>query len=197
MRRRSFLLLAGGMGVLSPRTGDLDDPLHYRSGDHIPRGICRGGTVRTVSAAAQIAQTALLGSDIPKYVDPLPTFVGARVSATNISVSIAEFQQQVLPASIYGDLAKPFGRGTYIWGYKVGERPPHYPGFTIEAQRGTPTTVAYENDLPLAPLLQNYLTVDQALHWADPLEQMGSLSPYSGPPPVVTHLHGAGRTLGV
>jgi spore coat protein A len=198
MHRRSFLLLAGGIGLLSPRTADLrrnlDDPQHYRSSDHIPRGICRGGTVRTVSAkaqTAQTAQTALLGSDIPKYMDPLPTFVGARVSVANITVSIAEFQQQVLPASIYGALAKPFRRGTYVWGYKVGETPPHYPGFTIEAQRGTPTTVTYENDLPLSPLLQNYLTVDQTLHWADPLEQMGTLSPYTGAPPVVTHLHGA------
>jgi spore coat protein A len=53
-----------------------------------------------------------------------------------------------------------------------------------------PTTVTYENALPLAPRLQNYLTVDQTLHWAGPLKHMGSFSPYRGPPPVVTHLHG-------
>ena len=106
-------------------------------------------------------------------------------------MSIAEFQQQVLPASIYEALTELFDQGTYVWGYKVGGAPAHYPGFTIEAQRGTPTTVTYDNDLPLAPLLQQYLSVDQTLHWADPLNQMGSRSPYSGPPPVVTHLHGA------
>ena len=144
-----------------------------------------------MSPSAQIAQTALPGSDILKYVDPLPTFIGARISAENIKVSIAEFQQQVLPASIYEALTEPFGRGTYVWGYKVGGAPAHYPGFTIEAQRGTPTTVTYDNDLPLAPILPQYLSVDQTLHWADPLNQMGSRSPYSGPPPVVTHLHGA------
>jgi spore coat protein A, manganese oxidase len=32
--------------------------------------------------------------------------------------------------------------------------------------------------------------MDQTIHWADPLSEMGSLSPYSGPPPLVTHLHG-------
>jgi FtsP/CotA-like multicopper oxidase with cupredoxin domain len=106
-------------------------------------------------------------------------------------VSISEFQQQILPATIYNPLQEPFVRGTYVWGYKVGDAPLHYPGFTIEAQRGIPITVAYENNLPLEPFLQKYLTVDQTLHWADPLEQMGSFSPYRGPPPVVTHLHGA------
>jgi spore coat protein A, manganese oxidase len=65
------------------------------------------------------------------------------------------------------------------------------PGYTIEAQSGTPTTVTYNNDLPPIPFLQKYLTVDQTLHWADPLEQMGSVDPYAGAPPVVTHLHGA------
>ncbi len=68
--------------------------------------------------------------------------------------------------------------------------PPRCPGFTIEAQRGTPTTVSYVNNLPLQPQLQQYLTIDQTLHWADPLREVGSFSPYAGPPPIVTHLHG-------
>jgi spore coat protein A, manganese oxidase len=68
---------------------------------------------------------------------------------------------------------------------------PIYPGFTIEARRGTPTKVSYLNNLPLSPRLQKYLTIDQTVHWADPLEQMGSVSPYAGPPPIVTHLHGS------
>ncbi len=194
MNRRSFLLLTGGIGLFSPRAGlreALEVSPKRRSGASLSRSICRGGTVRTVSASVQITQTALPGTDIPKYVDPLPTFTGARISAANINVSIGEFQQQVLPASIYSELKAPFNEGTFVWGYKVGTAPRHFPGFTIEAQRGRPTTVTYDNDLPLAPFLQRYLTVDQTLHWADPLDQMGSRSPYRGPPPVVTHLHGA------
>jgi spore coat protein A, manganese oxidase len=143
------------------------------------------------SASAQIAQTALPGANIPKYVDPVPTFAGGRISADNVNVSLVEFQQQILPATIYSALPAPFDGGTFCWVYKVGVAPPHFPGFTIEARRGTPTTVTYNNDLPLAPFLQKYLAVDQTLHWADPLKQMGSVAPYSGPPPVVTHLHGA------
>ena len=134
----SFLLLAGGLG-LAPRAGMLRQPFgdspRQRCGEQLSRAICRGGPVRTISASAQAAQTALPGTDIPKYVDPVPTFDGARISAGKIKVSIAEFQQQVLPATIYDALAEPFDRGTYVWAYKVGGAPPHYPGFTIEAQR--------------------------------------------------------------
>lgn len=64
-----------------------------------------------------------------------------------------------------------------------------YPGFTIEAQRGTPTEVKYVNNL-VNPVLQQYITVDQTLHWADPLMQHGLLTPYAGPVPAVVHLHG-------
>jgi spore coat protein A, manganese oxidase len=142
-----------------------------------------------VSALAP-SRMALPGSGISKYVEPLPTFAGARVSAANIAVSIEEFQQFVLPASLYSGLPAPFNRGTYVWAYKAGSMPPHYPGFTIEAQRGRPSTVSYANNLPLQPQLQQYLTIDQTLHWADPLNQMGASAPYAGPPPVVPHLHG-------
>ena len=195
MDRRAFLLMAGGVGLLSPQEERLRKAIGQlaprRGSDRNAKAICRGAAVRSASASAQIDQTALQGADIPKYVDPVPTFTGARISAANINVSISEFQQQILPATIYSGLPAPFDGGTFCWGYKVGDTAPHFPGFTIEAQRGTPTTITYINDLPLAPFLQKYLIVDQTLHWADPLKQMGSIAPYSGPPPVVTHLHGA------
>jgi spore coat protein A, manganese oxidase len=97
----------------------------------------------------------------------------------------------VLPASLYSELPTPFSQGTFVWGYRVGDAPARYPGVTIEALRGAPTTVAYVNNLPLQPRLQHYLTIDQTLHWADPLIQMGTFSPFAGAPPIVTHLHGA------
>jgi hypothetical protein len=179
MNRRAFLLIAGGVSVLSPRPGLLgkafEDPAQRRGGNRMARAICRGVPAGPSNRWDQIAQTALPGTDIPKYVDPLPTFTGARISTTDIAVSITEFQQQVLPATFYSGLPAPYTEGTFVWGYKVGTAPPHFPGFTIEAQRGKPTTVTYANDLPLAPFLQKYLAVDQTLHWADPLEQMGSV----------------------
>ena len=195
MNRRAFLLAAGGVGLLSPRVGQLreavDQPSLRPGSDRIARAICRGAAASPANASAQIAQTALPGADIPKYVEALPTFTGARISAANINVSLAEFQQRVLPATMYNALPAPFDGGSFCWGYKVGDAPIHFPGYTIEAQNGTPTTVTYNNDLPLAPFLQKYLIVDQTLHWADPLNQMGAADPYAGPPPAVTHLHGA------
>jgi FtsP/CotA-like multicopper oxidase with cupredoxin domain len=166
MKRRSFLQLAGGAGLLSTLSA------------------------RRTFASVQVAQTALPGHEIPKYVEPLPTFFGARVAAGEIRVSVEEFQQKVLPTSMYTALPAPFNEGTFVWGYKVGNAPPSYPGFTIEARRGTSTKIVYRNNLPLPPFLQKYLTVDQTLDWADPLKQQGSFSPYVGPPPIVTHLHG-------
>src|SRR4051812_19412264 len=194
MKRRSFLLMAGGTSLLSPRMGGLNqllDPLESQSDDRIAGPLCRGGPIRTASASVPSSRTALPGSDIPKYTEPLPSFAGSRVSGANITVSVEEFQQLVLPASLYSGLTMPFSQGTCVWGYQVGNAPPHYPGFTIEAQRGTPTTVSYLNNLPLQPRLLQYLTIDQTVHWADPLNQMSSFSPYAGPPPIVTHLHGA------
>jgi hypothetical protein len=44
---------------------------------------------------------ALPGSDIPKFSEPLATFAGSRVSAASIAVSVEEFQQFVLPESLY------------------------------------------------------------------------------------------------
>jgi spore coat protein A, manganese oxidase len=180
------------------------------------------GTVFTLSvmlgenafASAQIAQTQLPGRFILKYVDPLPTFVGARVPGNAaLAVSMEEFQQRVLPNIYYIFQPPQFRAGTYVWGYKVNAAGPLYPAFTIEAVRGgLPTTVTYTNNLQgvggVPPVLQKYITVDQTLHWADPLglgHNMGVLctpgvfdpalppwcQPYVGPVPAVTHLHGA------
>ncbi len=162
-------------------------------------------------ASFLIPQTPLLGKNIPKYVDPLPTFVGARVNGTlPLTVTMEEFQQPILPGSLYTTLPPPFKAGTYVWGYKISDGtndyPLHYPAFTIEALRGIPTNVTYINNL-INPVLQNYITVDQTLHWADPLDLMCNIlvppvdclatpadpccQPFSGPVPAVVHLHGA------
>jgi FtsP/CotA-like multicopper oxidase with cupredoxin domain len=192
MKRRSFLLLAGA-GLFAPRTGGMREILDDagRAGRKRTGGaLCRAIAVRPATASGQLTQTALAGADIPKYIDPLPKLGEPRVSAVHVTVTIEEFQQYVLPRTLYAGLLPPFRHGTFVWGYNVGETRSHYPGFTIEARRGVSTRVTYSNDLPFAPRLQKYLTVDQTLHWAEPLQQMGSFSPYIGPPPVVTHLHG-------
>ncbi|MDD2734977.1 MAG: multicopper oxidase [Desulfuromonadaceae bacterium] len=158
--------------------------------------------VQSPLANTQILQTPLPGKNIPKFVEPMPVFGPAsggaapRVQAgTGYSVTAEEFQQMVLPASMYAPLLPPFNAGSYVWGYKVGAAPALYPGFTVEAQRGTPIDVTYVNNLQQAdgtpPILQKYITVDQTLHWADPTGQMGSFAAYAGPVPMSTHMHGA------
>jgi FtsP/CotA-like multicopper oxidase with cupredoxin domain len=136
-------------------------------------------------AAYLVPQTPLPGKSIPKYVDPMPNFAGARVSAAAITVGVQEISQQVLPAAL---------PATIVWAYQVGPRPPFYPGYTIEAFRGTPTTVTYENNLPALPALERSITVDQTIHWANPLglamDDPQRMEPYQGPPPIAIHLHG-------
>ncbi|HZC67172.1 MAG TPA: multicopper oxidase domain-containing protein, partial [Nitrospirales bacterium] len=145
-------------------------------------------------ASVQVPQTALPGAAIQPFVEPLTTFAGRRVNSPSLEIGMFEFQQRLLPASIYDALPGPYNRGTYCWGYAVGtpgsHAPPSYPGVTVEAERHRTTTVRYVNQYPENPVLRKYLTIDQTIHWADPLHQMGSLSPYAGPIPAVVHLHG-------
>ncbi|MGF1426637.1 multicopper oxidase family protein [Kitasatospora sp. LaBMicrA B282] len=169
-RRR--LLLAGCLGAVSVTALD--------------------GLIRPQWAAASALQpqTPLRGATIPKYVTALPTFRGQRVSSSSMTTSFVEFAQHVLPPQMY---PPAYADGTWVWGYQVGNRPPSWPGCTVEAFEGRPTTVRYVNRLPgcdqgsrVAPLL----TVDRTLHWADPLNQGDSCDPYRGPIPAVAHLHG-------
>jgi spore coat protein A len=154
-------------------------------------------------AAARLARAVggngpvpLPGATIPKYIEPLPTFTTSRVQGAALTVEMQEFQQRVLPSHVYAGLPAPYSAGTYLWGYKVGPRAPQYPGCTVEARSGIPTTIRYVNNLPLAALesqLGRRLTIDQTIHWADPLGAMamGTREAYSGPIPAVPHLHGA------
>src|SRR5215467_12053526 len=154
-------------------------------------------------------QTPLDGATVPKYVEPVQLLGGSRVNGTaSVSVDMVEFQQKLLPASLYAGLPAPFNAGTFQWGYRVNNSAPHYPGSTIEARQGTATSVAYSNHLQgpngSASFLQRYLTLDLTVHWSDPLHitqnnnctnstvlPAACEQPYGGPIPAVAHLHGA------
>jgi FtsP/CotA-like multicopper oxidase with cupredoxin domain len=146
------------------------------------------------SASVSVPQTPLPGAGVTQFVTPVPTFVGKRVSGSSLQVGMQEFQQFVLPNSFYSSLSDGFRNGTYLWGYAVGTgsgAAPRWPGATVEVRRGSPVTVKYVNNLPTSPSLRKYLTVDQTIHWANPLGSAMSFSPYTGPWPTVVHLHGA------
>jgi FtsP/CotA-like multicopper oxidase with cupredoxin domain len=155
----------------------------------LARGIAGAATATPGSVSTQ--QIPLPSARIPKYVTPLRTFSGSRVSATDFTTRMVEFPQQVLPASMY-----PAGHseGTWLWGYQVDSRPPAWPGFTVEALRHRPTTITYINALPADAghsRLEPLLTIDQTIHWAAPLGETDTGRPYRGPIPTVAHLHGA------
>jgi spore coat protein A, manganese oxidase len=77
-----------------------------------------------------------------------------------------------------------------------------YPAFTIEATVGAPVRVKWGNELVDAngDFLPRLLPVDATLHWANPPggnagrdsrpEFTSTPDPYTGPVPIVTHLHG-------
>ena len=177
------------------------------------RDFLKAGTITTMGgllfisptkifASVGNAQTPLPGANIPQFVEPLPTFTKSRVEAGVLTIRMQEFQQFVLPESLYAKLPAPFQQGTYAWGYKVGDRQPRYPGYTVEAQQGTAAMITYVNNLPSPQQskLAQYLTIDQTIHWADPFHKMhmstamdmrGPTDPYHGPIPAVAHLHGA------
>jgi spore coat protein A len=160
------------------------------------------------SASVETPQAALDGAAIPKYVEALPVFSNRRSNgSTAQNIDMVEFQQKILPASIYAALPAPFSAGSYQWGYKVNSAPPSWPAVTIETH-GNATSANYRNLLEgpngARPVLARYLTVDQTIHWADPLHLTRDshcvngpplagpcVQPYTGPIPAVTHLHGA------
>jgi hypothetical protein len=128
MARAASLGLAG-VAVLGCTGGD--EPLQVRA---------------TTAPSVIVPQTPLDGATVPKYVDPVPLLGGSRVDGTRaVTVDMKEFQQKLLPASVYAHLPAPFNAGTFQWGYAVNGRAAQFPSPTIEARRGTATSVAYAN----------------------------------------------------
>ncbi|HEY3610738.1 MAG TPA: multicopper oxidase domain-containing protein [Pseudonocardiaceae bacterium] len=157
-------------------------------------GIEAPSLFQTANASVQVPQTALPGANVTRFVTPLPTFVGRRLTCSSLQSTMLEFQQKVLPDAFYTSLAAPFQNGTFLWGYAngpAGSHPrPQWPGVTVEATKGTPITAKFVNSLPADPVLRQYLTIDQTIHWADPLQAGMQMDPFSGPIPTVVHLHG-------
>jgi bilirubin oxidase len=146
---------------------------------------------------------------IPKYQMPLvippvmPRTDVQRATATGQSadfdyyeISVRQFEQQILPPPL---------PKTTVWGYGSRNHPEtfHSPGFTIEATANRPVRVKWINELinPDGTYLPHLLPVDQTLHWANPpggdkgKDGHGrNPKPYTGPVPIVTHLHGAHTT---
>jgi len=122
-------------------------------------------------------------------------------------ISMKQFSQQILPAGFpkttvwwYGAVKSASTRGLLIH---------NAPSLTIETKWNRPVRVKWINDLKDANgnFLPHLLPVDPTLHWANPPQGSDPLygsgprdsrptftstpGPYTGPVPIVTHLHGS------
>ena len=164
-------------------------------------------------ALAQVPGGTLDPATIPKFQTPLlipPVMPRAGTIARRggkpidyYEISMSQFPQQVLPAGLpattvwgYGAVAKgaPSSRGLLIH---------NAPSLTIEAGWQRPVRIKWINELMDASgnYLPHLLPVDPTLHWTNPPggehhrdhrpvfeETPGA---YTGPVPIVTHVHGA------
>jgi spore coat protein A len=146
---------------------------------------------------AQVPGGTLPPSLIPKFVTPLlipPAMprTGSNGTTDYYSIAVRQFTQQILP---------PRFRRTPVWSYgsTTAADTFNYPAFTIEARADRRAQVTWANQLVDAQgrYLPHLLPVDQTLHWANPPGGMTGRdmhgmdpTPYRGPVPIVTHLHG-------
>jgi spore coat protein A, manganese oxidase len=151
-------------------------------------------------ARAAIPGGTLSPGDVTKYQDPLvkpPAMPGKQGrDRDSYRIAVRQFQQQILPVGL---------PKTTVWGYGSVDHPSsfNYPSYTIEACWGKPTHVEWRNELVDAKgnYLPHLLPVDPTLHWANPPGGTvgrdshpiltSTPGPYTGPVPMVTHVHGA------
>lgn len=155
--------------------------------------------VTLIPSAAQTEPTALDPASIPKFVDPLvipPVLAPASTDGdmTEYTIAVRQFEQQILPADY---------PATTVFGYGDPNNPAtfNYPAFTVEGRSDVPVRVTWFNQLVDDPdsdapnYLPHLLPVDQTLHWANPVEEPNtrgtSAEFYTGPVPIVPHVHGA------
>jgi spore coat protein A, manganese oxidase len=179
--------------------------------EFIKTGAATGAGVLLVSRLG--VQPRLLGQSlpggtldpttIPKYVTPLvippamPRTSRNRVATGRpidyYEIAVRQFQQHILPESM--------GKSTTVWSYGSVTYPGtfNYPAFTIEAKWRAPVRVKWMNQLvdEHGDYLPHLLPIDQTLHWANPPggaarrdSEAFDPTPYRGPVPIVTHLHG-------
>jgi spore coat protein A len=137
-------------------------------------------------------QTQLPGSLIAKYRDRLPAL--HITAATSIALSMEETLSPVMPTGFVP--ATGTYQGTCVWRYRdlAGQTETSYIGPVVLATRGVPTAIRFRNDLPATGAASNLAfwsaSVDQTIHWADPLQTGHTMNQYFGPIPAVPHLHG-------
>jgi FtsP/CotA-like multicopper oxidase with cupredoxin domain len=194
LSRRTFIRAVGGTGV------------GFVLYAYLPGG--------GIQALAQIPGGTLDPAAVSKYVTPLlipPVMPRAATiimpggkPADYYEISMRQFDQQILPAGLpmttvwgYGAVTSASSRGLLVH---------NAPSLTIEAMYNRPVRVKWINELvddATGEFLPHLLPVDPTLHWANPpggtagrdsrpdFTGMETPGPYTGPVPIVTHLHGS------
>jgi spore coat protein A len=142
----------------------------------VDEAVCTGlsGAFRgSGSECDEVACPAVL----PPFVDELPRLPvaeptdGTQGGAAEYTLAMTE-----LRVKVHRDLPE-----TTVWGFDDGEQA-SFPGPVIEAFRGEPVTVTWQNELRDGSgdlREEHYLPVDDCIHGAD-----------DGPPKTIIHLHG-------
>jgi FtsP/CotA-like multicopper oxidase with cupredoxin domain len=190
LSRRDFLKISGA-GLLSLYAASRGKFAQRVFAFPIP-----GGTLDPLSVPKY--QTPLL---IPPVMPKAGTVKYRGQKIDYYEISMRQFQEQILPSGM---------PPTTVWGYGAvksasskGLLLHNAPSLTIEAKAGVPTRIKWINELVdgNGKYLPHLLPVDPTLHWANPpggLRDRDSRpvftstpGPYSGPVPIVTHVHGA------
>jgi FtsP/CotA-like multicopper oxidase with cupredoxin domain len=165
-------------------------------------------------ALGQVPGGSLDPTSIPKYETPMlippvmpraGTIKRRGVPIDYYEISMRQITEQILPPGPPDHLPE-----TTVWGYggiaaasNRGLLVHHAPSLTIEARHDRPVRIKWINDLRAenGHYLPHLLPVDPTLHWANPPggvagrddhpEFTAVPGPYTGPVPIVTHVHGA------
>ena len=192
LSRRTFIRWAGGTGA------------GFVLYTYLPGGAKR--------ALAEVVPGGTLDpSDVPRFQTPMlipPVMPRADVLTSPggkptdyYEISVRQLTQQILPAGL---------PSTTVWGYgavrarsKRALLVHHAPSLTIETEWNRPVRVKWINELVDSDgdFLPHLLSVDPTLHWANPPGGTSGRDgrptfsstpgPYTGPVPLVTHVHGA------
>ena len=205
MSRRGFLKAMGAMGAaywLGPK---------LMLGGKVYAAPIPGGTLDPLAVPKFVT---------PMLIPPVMPKAGTirQTGGKNIDyyeISMRQISQQILPAGLPATTV--WGYGAVRSASKNGLLIHNAPSLTIEAKAGTPVRVTWINDLRDAAgnYLPHLLPVDPTLHWANPPGGMmhrdhrpdftgktyvplaefsdpeTQYTEYTGPVPMVTHVHGA------
>jgi spore coat protein A len=129
----------------------------------------------------------------PLFIPPVMPPTSTAGAIDYYEIATRQLKQQILPSGLPRTTVWSYGSINHAGTF-------HSPAPTFEARYGRVIRVKWINQLVDAAgrFRPHLLPIDQTLHWANPPGPRDSMGmnpdPYTGPVPLVTHLHG-GHTL--